>query len=47
MEKLERYQRHLAGMLEQFQEFCQQNQLEFFLVGGTAKDSAFSRISSQ
>lgn len=36
MEKLERYQRHLAGMLEQFQEFCQQNQLEFFLVGGTA-----------
>lgn len=36
MEKLKRYQKHLVGMLEQFWEFCQQNQLEFFLVGGTA-----------
>lgn len=36
MEKLKRYQCHLIEMLETFQEFCQQNQLEFFLVGGTA-----------
>ncbi len=36
MERLRKYQLHLVEMLQEFWEFCQQNQLEFFLVGGTA-----------
>ncbi len=36
MEELRRYQLHLVEMLHEFQAFCQQNHLVFFLVGGTA-----------
>lgn len=36
MENLEKYQNHLIEMLQEFHVFCQQNELEFFLVGGTA-----------
>ena len=36
MDKLEKYQYHLIEMLNEFQNFCQQNELKFFLVGGSA-----------
>jgi len=36
MDKLKEYQHHLIEMLKTFQDFCQQNHIEFFLVGGSA-----------
>lgn len=36
MDKLEKYQYHLIEMLNEFQNFCHQNELKFFLVGGSA-----------
>ncbi|MCI9531977.1 MAG: LicD family protein [Lachnospiraceae bacterium] len=36
MERLKEYQGHITWMLEEFQSFCRQNQLEFFLAGGSA-----------
>lgn len=35
-DKLKKYQQHLVNMLEQFSEFCDKNELDFFLVGGSA-----------
>ena len=33
---LKKYQHHLVKMLKEFDEFCKKNELEFFLVGGSA-----------